>query len=190
MENSTASKKMQQYVKELLKWNRKVNLIGRNTEPDVWKVHIEDSLSLLPRLKELAPRIVVDIGSGGGLPAIPLAIEMPDVQFILTDVVEKKLSFLEWVISLLGLNARVVNLTQHFILDEECVITSRAFAELPLILQWQQEHTPRASEMLLLEGTSARTREEINRSGITEYTLEIKERGSILYIPLVQEELQ
>lgn len=184
MENTDSEQKLERYVQELLHWNSKVNLVGRNTLQDVRRVHIEDSLALLPGLRRLNPRTVVDIGSGGGLPAIPLAVCLPDIKFILTDVVKKKLAFLEWTISLLGLQARAADLSLPFVLEEPCVITSRAYGTVSAILDWQASHAPQTTHLLLLEGTRENTLKELDEAGITSYTIEDRERGTILEIPL------
>lgn len=184
MENIKDNPDLQRYVKELLKWNKSVNLIGRKTETEIWDVHIEDSLALQPYLAELNPAVVVDIGSGGGLPAIPLAIYNPDIHFIMTDVIKKKTGFMEWACSLLRLNAEVIDISQGFQYDKPCLITSRAFSELSNILDWQARHAPRARDFLLLKGTEETTLKEIELSGLTDYTLIPRERGCILTFSL------
>ena len=61
-----------------------MNLIGKSTEKEIWDVHITDSLELLAPLKADPSNIVVDIGSGGGLPAVPLSIMLTEKKFYLT----------------------------------------------------------------------------------------------------------
>jgi len=68
---------LKNYIQELLVWNKKINLIGRSTEANLWEVHIENSLELLPFLNDEDCESIVDIGSGAGFPSIPLSIFLP-----------------------------------------------------------------------------------------------------------------
>src|SRR5512140_2736429 len=69
------------YVRLLQEWNGKVNLISRKDEENIWGGHVLHSLSVLFRLK-LPPGLnILDLGTGGGLPGIPLAIASPEVRF-------------------------------------------------------------------------------------------------------------
>jgi len=183
----TKEKQLGLYVKELLKWNKKVNLIGRKSESGVWREHVEDSLALLPYLEKDPSDLVADIGSGGGLPAIPLSIYLPYKHFILTDVVAKKLGFLRWVIAKLQLNAEAADLNKDFIIEKPCVITSRAFSELKNIIAWQQKHAPSGQRFYLLKGTTDNTRKECLQASVDSYTLVERERGTLLIIPKSEE---
>lgn len=117
----------------LLKWNRTQNLVSRETD-DLWSRHIADSLQVLRLLRE-ADRVVLDLGSGGGFPAIPLAIASGNTrQFILVEPVGKKASFLRTASRELGLGLRVESRRAEAIAPPELppvdVVTSRALAPL------------------------------------------------------------
>lgn len=79
------------YAELLLWWNGKVNLVSRDVSHETIKEHIRHSLLLYSILKESGVQRIVDSGTGGGLPGIPLAICLPEKNFILNDVVTKKL---------------------------------------------------------------------------------------------------
>jgi len=98
------------YLALLLETNKSFNLTGI-TDPDTaWTRHIFDSLTLLPWIGATAAQRVVDLGSGGGLPGIPLAIALPRVRFTLLEATGKKAKFLQDAIAALGLaNVEVVN---------------------------------------------------------------------------------
>jgi len=99
------------YLSLLVEANASFNLT-RITEPEaMWERHILDSLTLLSMLSELpAGAKVVDVGSGGGAPGIPLAIALPEVSFVLVESVGKKAAFLRETVSAMGLsNVEVVN---------------------------------------------------------------------------------
>jgi 16S rRNA (guanine527-N7)-methyltransferase len=99
----------------LLEGNARTNLTAITDPAQAWSRHILDALSLVPVLASIDPGpaagalSVIDIGSGGGVPALPLAIVMPEVRFTLVEATGKKVAFLSHVITTLGLtNARVL----------------------------------------------------------------------------------
>ncbi|MDE2166156.1 MAG: 16S rRNA (guanine(527)-N(7))-methyltransferase RsmG [Alphaproteobacteria bacterium] len=84
--------RLQAYVALLSAWNRRINLVSANTLGDVWRRHILDSAQLMPLLPEEA-RVMVDIGSGAGLPGLILAIlGVPEVHLVESD--QRKAAFL------------------------------------------------------------------------------------------------
>ena len=126
-----ARMKMLSYVALLDKWNKVYNLTAVREPERMIGMHILDSLSVLPFLSN-AKRIL-DVGTGGGLPGIPLAIAKPALQVTMLDAIAKKTAFVRQAIGELGLeNAHVITgrvestqLTEKF--DH---VISRAFAEL------------------------------------------------------------
>lgn len=109
--------RLRRFVEVLLEANRTTNLTGITHPPEVWMKHIYDSLSLVPaistflaaRSESAPPATLVDIGSGGGVPALPLAIIFPDIRFTLVEATGKKVEFLQRAAALLGLkNVAVV----------------------------------------------------------------------------------
>ena len=119
----------------LNKWQRIQNLVSRETLKDVWTRHIADSLQVLKSVSE-TDRIFVDIGSGGGFPALPLAVASKgsDRVFMLVEPTGRKASFLKTVSRELSLSTRVENSRIEDIDSRETlapdVITSRALASL------------------------------------------------------------
>lgn len=104
------TERLGRYLAMLLAANQLANLTAI-TEPDkAWERHILDSLTLVPVLAELPEAsLVIDVGSGGGLPGIPLAIVCPALQFTLLEPTGKKAAFLNQALAELGLaNCRVV----------------------------------------------------------------------------------
>ena len=83
---------LDQYVKLLLDWNKKINLISRKDEENVWTYHILHSISLLFKVKIFEGSKIVDIGSGGGLPGIPLKILHPNISLLCLDATKKKIT--------------------------------------------------------------------------------------------------
>lgn len=99
------------YLDKLLETNQRFNLTAIRDRDTAWRRHIIDSLTLLPLLQELAAGShLIDVGSGGGLPGIPLAITRPDLHITLLEATGKKARFLEECARDLPLpNVRVLN---------------------------------------------------------------------------------
>ena len=116
------------YLELLLKWNKTYNLTAVRNPAQGLTHHLLDSLAILPWVGE-AP--LLDVGSGGGLPGIPLAIARPELSVTLVDAVQKKVSFLQQAaIELRLANVRAVHARVESLPGLYGQITSRAFAEL------------------------------------------------------------
>ncbi len=98
---------LEMYVAALLEWNKKINLISRKDEENVWAGHILHSLSLLFRVRFPDRLRVLDLGSGGGLPGIPLAIVRSGWSVVLMDSIQKKCTAVEEIVNRLGLSERI-----------------------------------------------------------------------------------
>jgi 16S rRNA (guanine527-N7)-methyltransferase len=95
------------YVRLLLAWTQAINLTAIREPEAVARDHLLDSLSAVGILREARVRSILDLGSGGGLPGIPLAIALPDVRVLLVESVAKKARFLATAVAALGLDGRV-----------------------------------------------------------------------------------
>lgn len=121
------------YLAELDKWNRAYNLSAVRDVRTMVSRHILDSLSVLPHVRQLNPATAIDVGTGAGLPGIPLAIALPECQFTLLDSAGKKTRFLFHVANTLGLdNVRVENQRVEAYQPDVLypAVLSRAFASL------------------------------------------------------------
>lgn len=122
---------LSQYLVLLQKWNKPFNLTAVRGERDMVVKHLLDSLSVMPYLG--SARRICDVGTGAGLPGIPLAIHLPDTQFVLLDSNGKKTRFLEQVKSHLALtNVEIVqDRAESFQPNVHFdVVISRAFADM------------------------------------------------------------
>lgn len=95
---------MSDYVRLLLEWNQKINLISRKDEANVWENHILHSISLLFKVRLAEGSKVLDLGTGGGLPGIPLSILCPSLSFTLLDATQKKVNAVEDMTNRLGIS--------------------------------------------------------------------------------------
>lgn len=112
----------------LLKWNRTYNLTALRDPEQAVSHHLLDSLAILPHVGGGA---LLDVGSGGGLPGIPLAIARPELAVTLVDAVQKKTTFLQQAAIELGLkNVAVHHARVEEMRGQYAQISSRAFADL------------------------------------------------------------
>lgn len=124
----------------LLETNRRVNLISRKEEDPLLR-HIIPSLFPMKWLDPPAHALVADIGTGGGLPGIPMAIAYPGMEFLLIDSTRKKLDAIEEMVEELGIeNVR----TEHQRVEQACfeadLILGRAVMGLPRFVALCREH--------------------------------------------------
>jgi len=133
------------YYQELVDWNRKVNLTSITGYEEVQVRHFLDSLTVTLALKPLAGGesfSVIDIGTGAGLPGIPLRILLPDIGLVLLEATAKKARFLEHLIAKLGLDnvevvvGRAEEVAHNAQYREKFdLVLSRAVASLPTLAE-------------------------------------------------------
>ncbi len=141
-------KKLIQFVELLNKWNKVYNLTSIRKPEEMISLHLLDSLVMLPFFSvavagENEIKRVLDVGTGGGIPGIPLAICRPDIDFVLLDARGKKIRFIQTVIAQLGLKnvTAVHSRVEEFHVEEAEKfdrIISRAFASLEDMLMFCQ----------------------------------------------------
>ena len=106
--DSDARAAIDDHVRLLLAWTEAINLTAIREPADVARLHVLDSLTAVPVLRALGVRRLLDLGSGGGFPGIPLAVALGTDRTLLVDSVGKKVQFLRTVIAATGLERRVV----------------------------------------------------------------------------------
>lgn len=130
------------YLNLIQKWNKTYNITAIKDEEQLLVQHVFDSLSVIPalslQLSKIAQPTIVDVGSGGGLPGVVLAICRPQWQVICVDSVEKKTSFITMVAGRLALsNLRSQHCRiQDYPANSADLVISRAFASLSDFAQW------------------------------------------------------
>jgi 16S rRNA (guanine527-N7)-methyltransferase len=128
--------KLEAFHELAVDFNRRHNLYSKGSVPDFWNRHILHSLAIASRGFPAGSR-VVDWGTGGGLPGIPLAILFPEVEFVLVDAVEKKVRAVNAMVRRLGLpNAVGVASRAEQVDGQFNYAVSRATAPLADLWQW------------------------------------------------------
>ena len=140
-----------EYLQLLEKWNKKFNLTAVRDINEMVSVHLLDSLSIVPFIK--AGRLL-DVGTGAGLPGIPLAICFPDTQFTLLDSNGKKIRFCRQAVMELGLkNVKAVQARiESFDNEVFDQITTRAFASLENMVDWLNHLLSKKTQLLAMKG--------------------------------------
>jgi len=163
-----AQQKLGAYLALLLAMNERVNLTAITSPDEAWLRHGLDALTLLPMLAALRNgAAVLDVGSGGGVPAIPLAIARADLRFTLVESTKKKAAFLGDVARALSLdNVRVIadraeSLAAPLARSFDAV-TARAVAKIDELLPWTAPFAKPGAVLLFIKG--ARADEELTEA--------------------------
>jgi 16S rRNA (guanine527-N7)-methyltransferase len=165
------------FLDELLRWNQSVNLTSITNRKQAIEKHLLDSLLLLPHLD--GAKNILDMGSGGGLPCIPLAIAAPSVNFVSVDSIGKKINFQKHIKRLLQiknltiLQSRVEKLKQPESEEEEFdLVVSRAFTSLKAFIEYAVPCLKPGGRILAMKGPEGRDELSSVKRAIKEYHLE------------------
>lgn len=124
-------------AKEFLSWNEKINLISRKDTENLFEHHILHSLAIAKVCKFKPQCEVMDIGTGGGFPGLPLAIMFPETKFYLVDSIGKKIKVVQALVEALGLkNVEAEQIRAENVNRQFDFIVSRAVTYLPDFMQW------------------------------------------------------
>lgn len=141
--DATAHARLERFVESLLEATTRINLTAIRAPDDAWRRHVCDSLALLPLLDALGPRSVVDVGTGGGVPGVPLACARPAVRFTLVDSTQKKVAAVRRICESIGLKnveflAERAETAAHHPRHRERhdAATARAVARTAILLEW------------------------------------------------------
>ena len=136
---------MEKLAALLLDWNKKINLISRRDEENLWTSHLLHCLTPLFKVNLQAGVKILDLGTGGGLPGLPLKIARPDLSFTLLDSTQKKINVVKDLIEKLGLKGidaiwgraeelgELKDYTYHY-----DVVIARAVASMKDLVRWSE----------------------------------------------------
>lgn len=118
-------------------WNEKVNVISRQDIDNIYEHHVLHSMAIAKFIDFLPGTSVMDLGTGGGFPGIPLAILFPEVHFHLVDSIDKKVKVVESIYKALGLrNVSVEHARAEDIREKFDFVVTRAVAYMMILYDW------------------------------------------------------
>ncbi|MFB9119678.1 16S rRNA (guanine(527)-N(7))-methyltransferase RsmG [Bergeyella porcorum] len=159
-EISEKQKEQFQKLEELYtEWNAKINVISRKDMESLYEKHILHSLGIAKIMSFSDGTKVLDVGTGGGFPGIPLAILFPNVQFTLIDSIGKKITVVNAVAEGLGLqNVTAIHGRAEKLKEKFHFVVSRAVTQMPEFLKWlkgkfeKEQFNPKHNGVLYLKG--------------------------------------
>jgi 16S rRNA (guanine527-N7)-methyltransferase len=177
-------------------WNAKINVISRKDIDELYTRHVLHSLGIAKIIEFRPGSKIMDVGTGGGFPGIPLAILYPEVDFYLIDVIAKKIKVVNEVATGLGLkNLKAEQKRAELVKQEFDFIVSRAVTNMPDFVSWvdgkisKKQNHELANGILYLKGGDL-TEELKDFPKATEYNLsdfftdEFFETKKVVHLPL------
>lgn len=150
--NDTLVEKFEQYLLLLTKWNAVHNLTGIKDPLEMVSTHLVDSLTVLPYLPKGR---IIDVGTGAGLPGIPLALMWPEAEFVCLDSSQKKIHFVEQAALLLQLQrfSAVCSRVEDYRPEQDFdLVISRAFSSLSEFVRLTQHLCQKDGKLLAMKG--------------------------------------
>ncbi|TDD93999.1 16S rRNA (guanine(527)-N(7))-methyltransferase RsmG [Flavobacterium cellulosilyticum] len=134
-------------------WNAKINVISRKDIDELYTKHILHSLGIAKIIKFEPGTFVLDVGTGGGFPGIPLAILFPETRFYLIDVIAKKIKVVQAVAEALELkNVKAEQLRAELVKGDFDFIVSRAVTNMPDFVSWIKDKIKKNNKHQLKNG--------------------------------------
>lgn len=177
-------------------WNAKINVISRKDIDELYTRHVLHSLGIAKIQEFTKGTYVLDVGTGGGFPGIPLAILFPDTRFYLIDVIAKKIKVVNEVVTALGLkNVKAEQIRAENVKGDFDFIVSRAVTNMPDFVSWIKDKIKKQNKhelkngILYLKGGDL-TEELKDFPKATEYNLsdyfkeEFFETKKVVHLPL------
>ncbi len=177
-------------------WNAKINVISRKDIDELYTKHVLHSLGIAKVIKFEPGTFVLDVGTGGGFPGIPLAILFPETRFYLIDVIAKKIKVVQAVVDALELkNVKAEQIRAELVKGDFDFIVSRAVTNMPDFVSWIKDKIKKKSKhelrngILYLKGGDL-TEELKDFPKATEYNLsdffedEFFETKKVVHLPL------
>lgn len=134
-------------------WNEKINVISRKDIDALYTKHILHSLGIAKIMKFEPGATVLDVGTGGGFPGIPLAILFPETRFYLIDVIAKKIKVVQGVVDALELkNVKAEQKRAELVKGDFDFIVSRAVTNMPDFVSWIKDKIKKQNKHTLKNG--------------------------------------
>lgn len=150
---------LERYAQELKYWNEKVNMISRQDIDNIYERHILHSLSIL-KYVDIRPKAkCLDIGTGGGLPGLPIKIALPEIDMLMIDSIGKKIKMVEMFAKHTDLRkVNAMNIRAELLAEDKNkhgyydFIMSRAVARITKLILWSQPLLKSGGKYLFLKG--------------------------------------
>jgi 16S rRNA (guanine527-N7)-methyltransferase len=177
-------------------WNEKINVISRKDIDALYTKHILHSLGIAKIMKFEPGATVLDVGTGGGFPGIPLAILFPETRFYLIDVIAKKIKVVQGVVDALELkNVKAEQKRAELVKGDFDFIVSRAVTNMPDFVSWikdkikkQHKHTLKNGILYLKGGDLAEELKDFPKATLydlsTVFEDEFFETKKVVHLPL------
>lgn len=134
-------------------WNAKINVISRKDIDELYTRHVLHSLGIAKVMSFQKDANILDVGTGGGFPGVPLAILFPETNFYLIDVIAKKIKVVQEVAVALGLqNVKAEQMRAEKVNEEFDFIVSRAVTNMPDFVNWVKDKVKKKSTHELPNG--------------------------------------
>jgi len=134
-------------------WNVQINVISRKDIDELYLHHVLHSLAIAKVLKFKDKTRILDVGTGGGFPGIPLAILFPKCNFVLVDSIQKKIKVVQGVSNTLGLeNVKMMHIRAEKVKGEFDFIISRAVTKMDDFVKWVRKKTKKKSNHEIKNG--------------------------------------
>lgn len=166
----------EKYIDVFLKQNSTLNLISKNDEKYLWEKHIYDSLSIGKFFDKYGNKFktLLDFGTGGGFPSVPLALAYPEIEVTALDSIRKKVHAVELmkeelsIENLIPVCARVETLDKKF-----DIVTSRAVASLDKVIEYAMPHLKKGGYFVAYKSRKAEEEIQSARKSLKKYNAEI-----------------
>lgn len=177
-------------------WNEKINVISRKDIDALYTKHVLHSLGIAKIMKFEPGTFVLDVGTGGGFPGIPLAILFPETRFYLIDVIAKKIKVVQGVVDALELkNVKAEQLRAENVKGDFDFIVSRAVTNMPDFVSWiktkikkQHKHTLKNGILYLKGGDLTEELKDFPKATLydlsTIFDDEFFETKKVVHLPL------
>lgn len=149
--NSTQQTQLQQLLPLYKEWNEKINVISRKDMDNFYERHVLHSLAIAKVIQFNKNETILDIGTGGGFPGIPLAILFPETKFILVDSIAKKIKVVEEVSQALQIKNVTAKIARaETVTDKIDFVVTRAVAKMDDLIFWSKNKHPK--KIIALKG--------------------------------------
>jgi 16S rRNA (guanine527-N7)-methyltransferase len=164
------------YQDQLIKWNQKINLISKKDETRIVTRHFLESIGILTVSHFSKDIRVLDLGTGGGFPGLPMKIIRPDLKMILVEATQKKVNFLKQLVDLLQLDnvdiipERIESVNKQ--IQPVDIVVSRAVANIDLLIRWSLPCMRAGGKLITVKGVDFEKEMRLVKAKLNRYRIQ------------------